>query len=390
MSWGEALSKYPLRPLGCGLSPAMEQVDVEADTQYRIAGVRGFGNGAFPRDVISGNETSYKVLNRLRAGNLVMSRLKAFEGAIAFVPEELDGYYASAEFPTFEVVKSEAEPRYLKHLCSWPTFWQMLQGESKGIGARRERVSSQRLLSIEVPLPGLSEQRRVADKLDILMSKFDTTVALSPGSENSRQLAVAGLDQVLGRWATGTVRVDDACALVSDTVHPGDDPSPAREFVGLEHIAPHFGTRIGSRPLGDEKGRKFRFASGDVLYGYLRPYLNKVWLADRAGLCSVEQYVLRPNGIMPGELLAAGLRSKSTLDKVLNATHNLQLPRLRSGLLMAMEIPRIPRDRHKQAVADLNEFMQKVRTLDDRQRHRDELLTAVRPALLNAAFSGQL
>ena len=384
------LSKYPLRPLGCGLSLALEQVDVEADAQYKIAGVRGFGNGMFPREAISGSETSYKTLNCLRAGNLVMSRLKAFEGAIAIVPEELDGYYASAEFPTFEVVTAEVEPRYLNHLCSWPIFWQMLQSESKGIGARRERVSAQRLLKIEIPMPSVSEQRRVADKLDILMSKLDTTVALSPGPENIRKLAVAGLDQVLGRWATGTVRVNETCTLVNDTVHPGDDPSPAREFVGLEHVAPHFGTRIGSRPIGDEKGRKFRFASGDVLYGYLRPYLNKVWLADSAGLCSVEQYVLRPNSIMPGEILAAGLRSKSTLGKVLNATHNLQLPRLRSGLLMAMEIPRIPRNRHEQAVADINEFMQKVRTLNDRQRHRDELLTAVRPALLNAAFSGQL
>jgi len=215
-------------------------------------------------------------------------------------------------------------------------------------------------------------------------------VAISPGAEDACQLALSGLDQVLARWATGTIRVDEVCELVSDTVHPGDDPSPAKEFVGLEHVESHFGVRTGSRPLGDEKGRKFRFASGDVLYGYLRPYLNKVWLSDRAGLCSVEQYVLRPNGVMPGELLSAGLRSKSTLDKVLDATHNLQLPRLRSGHLMAMEIPRIPRDRHKQAVADVNAFMQKVRTLDNHQRRRDELLTAVRPALLKAAFTGQL
>jgi type I restriction enzyme S subunit len=379
-----------MRLLGRGLSLALEQVTVEEDDQYRIAGVRGFGNGVFFREVIRGNETSYKTLNRLRAGNLVMSRLKAFEGAIGFVPENLDGHYASAEFPTFEVRAGEADARYIKHLCSWPDFWQKLQGQSKGIGARRERVSAQRLLAIEVPLPSLEEQRRVADKLDALMSKFGTTTAVSPSAEDARQLAVSGLDKVLARWATGTVRVDQTCALVSDVVHPGDDPSPAKEFVGLEHIAPHFGTRIGSVPLGDEKGRKFRFAPGDVLYGYLRPYLNKVWLADRAGLCSVEQYVLRPNDVMPGELIAAGLRSKTTLDKVLDATHNLQLPRLRSGLLMAMEIPSIPPEHHKEAVADVNVFMQRVRALDDRQRHRDELLTALRPALLNAAFSGQL
>ncbi|MFI1027133.1 hypothetical protein [Streptomyces sp. NPDC020951] len=241
-----------------------------------------------------------------------------------------------------------------------------------------------------MPLPDLVEQRRVADKLDALMAKHAEAMGRVPQKEAARQLVVAGLDRVLAPWAKSTVRVDEVCMSVNDTVHPGGNLGQAEEFVGLEHIAPYFGQQIGSRPLGDEKGRKFRFAPGDVLYGYLRPYLNKVWLADQHGLCSVEQYVLRPNGEMPAELIAAALRSKSILDKVLEATHNLQLPRLRSGLLMAMELPAIPPEHHKQAMADVEAFDQRVRALAERQRHRDDLLTALRPALLDAAFSGRL
>ncbi|KOG50553.1 hypothetical protein ADK74_00420 [Streptomyces decoyicus] len=211
-----------------------------------------------------------------------------------------------------------------------------------------------------------------------------------PSQEHARQLAISGLDRVLARWAEGTTRVDQVCSLVNDTVHPGQDHGHAKEFVGLEHISPHFGRRIGSRPLGDEKGRKFRFAPGDVLYGYLRPYLNKVWHADQHGLCSVEQYVLRPNGQMPAELIAACLRSKSTLNKVIDATHNLQLPRLRSGLLLAMDIPFIPAEHHERAIADVQGLEENARRLDELQQHRAELLTSLRPAFLNAAFSGQL
>ncbi|WP_446224194.1 restriction endonuclease subunit S [Nocardia sp. IBHARD005] len=187
-----------MRPLAFGLSLALEQVDVVAEDEYRIAGVRGFGNGVFPRDVISGNETSYRVLNRLRAGNLVMSRLKAFEGAIAFVPEELHGYCASAEFPTFEVVKEGAEPRYLEHLCSWPSFWKILQGESKGIGARRERVSPHRLLSVKVPLPDVEEQRRVADKLDAAMSRMARFGVLREHSKRIADLCMESLFRPVG------------------------------------------------------------------------------------------------------------------------------------------------------------------------------------------------
>ncbi|MFJ9197891.1 restriction endonuclease subunit S [Streptomyces flaveolus] len=365
-------------------------VDVSADGDYVALGMRSFGRGIFHYETCKGDELSKLRHFRFPAHALAFSNIKAWEGAVAVTSEEDAKTVASSRFLFYVPKGEDVDVRYLRYyFLSFKGLRQIGQA-SPGSADRNRTLSIKSFEDLEVTIPDIDEQRRVADKLDILMSKLGTTVAASPSAENPRQIAVSGLDRVLSRWATGTIRVDEACALVSDTVHPGDDASPAREFVGLEHIAPHFGTRIGSRPLGDEKGRKFRFASGDVLYGYLRPYLNKVWLSDRAGLCSVEQYVLRPNGIMPGELLAAGLQSRSTLDKVLNATHNLQLPRLRSGLLMAMEIPSIPRDRHKQAVADVNAFMQKIRTLDDRQRYRDELLTAVRPALLNAAFSGQL
>ncbi|MEU8576450.1 hypothetical protein [Streptomyces asoensis] len=364
-------------------------VDVDPDAEYRQIGIKSFGNGIFHRDPCLGCDLSKLKYFEVHPGRLIVSNIMAWEGAIGISTESEEDFVGSARFLSYRPT-SDVDIRYLNYYFQSSDGLSLIRSASTGTVARNQTLSPKNFEKATVSLPAPDEQRRVSDKLDKLMSKLGTTVAVSPGAEDARQLAVTGLDQVLARWATGTVRVDDACTLVSDTVHPGDDPSPAREFVGLEHIAPHLGTRIGSRPLGDEKGRKFRFAAGDVLYGYLRPYLNKVWLSDRAGLCSVEQYVLRPNGIMPGELLAAGLRSKSTLDKVLNATHNLQLPRLRSGLLMAMDIPSIPRDRHKQATADINAFMQKVRTLDNRQRHRDELLTAVRPALLNAAFSGQL
>ncbi|MEV1036576.1 hypothetical protein AB0J01_07815 [Streptomyces sp. NPDC050204] len=363
-------------------------VDLESDSTYAIAGIYSFGRGLIARPEIRGDETAYQRMARLRDGQIVMSKLNAWEGALATVDDEFDGAYVSPEYPVFSVNEKNAYPAYLKHLLAWPGLWDQLT--PRGSMVRRKRTTPATLLATCVPLPELAEQRRVADKLDVLMAQHSRAMSDVPSQKALRQVAAAGLDRVLSHWANGTVRVDQVCASVNDTVHPGDDRGQAEEFVGLEHIAPHFGERIGSRPLGDEKGRKFRFAPGDILYGYLRPYLNKVWLADRHGLCSVEQYVLRPNGAMPAELIAAGLRSKSVLDRVLDATHNLQLPRLRSGLLMAMELPAIPQEHREQATAEIEAYSQRVIELEKRQRRRDDLLTVLRPALLDAAFSGRL
>ncbi|MFF0478990.1 restriction endonuclease subunit S [Streptomyces sp. NPDC004284] len=365
-------------------------VEIDPDKEYVALGMRSFGKGVIRYAPAKGSDLTKLRHFSFDENALALSNIKAWEGAIAVTSQEDVGAVASSRF-LFYVPKGDGvDVRYLRYYFLSARGLAQIGQASPGSVDRNRTLSMKAFESIVVPLPDVMEQRRVADKIDALMAAHTHTTGSVPQRDSVRQLAVSGLERVLSRWAEGTVRVDQVCVSVNDIVHPGDDSGEAKEFVGLEHIAPHFGERIGSRPLGDEKGRKFRFAPGDVLYGYLRPYLNKVWLADQHGLCSVEQYVLRPNGVMPAELIAAGLRSKSILDRVLEATHNLQLPRLRSGLLMAMELPAIPPQHHERAIADITAFSQRVTALAARQRHRDELLAALRPAVLDAAFSGRL
>lgn len=142
------------------------QVDLEHGREYPIAGVYSLGRGLFARAVITASDTTYKKLHRLREGQLVVSRLKAFEGAVAVVPHEFDGWFLSPEFPTFSCNEDALAPAYLRHVCQWAEFWSMLAAKSTGIGARRERVHASTLLALEIPLPPIDDQRRVAERLD--------------------------------------------------------------------------------------------------------------------------------------------------------------------------------------------------------------------------------
>src|SRR5262245_2524715 len=87
-------------------------------------------------------------------------------------------------------------------------------------------------------------------------------------------------------------RLGSILRLRKEVIHPSDQPTCRATFVGLEHIEPHTGRRVGSAALdlSHLTGRKPRFCRGDIVYGYLRPYLNKVWVAEFDGLCSVDQY----------------------------------------------------------------------------------------------------
>jgi len=59
-------------------------------------------------------------------------------------------------------------------------------------------------------------------------------------------------------------------------------------YVGLEHIAQGSNTLEGRGNVSEFRSTKNEFHKGDVLYGKLRPKLNKVWLATESGCCSTD------------------------------------------------------------------------------------------------------
>ena len=59
-------------------------------------------------------------------------------------------------------------------------------------------------------------------------------------------------------------------------------------FIGLQHVEAHTMRLIGIGRTRDVKSSGSYFRRGDVLYGRLRPYLNKIYMPDFDGLASGE------------------------------------------------------------------------------------------------------
>ncbi len=59
-------------------------------------------------------------------------------------------------------------------------------------------------------------------------------------------------------------------------------------YIGLEHIEKDTGKLLGIGKSNEVRSTKSKFYSGDLLYGKLRPYLNKVYLANFDGVCSTD------------------------------------------------------------------------------------------------------
>jgi type I restriction enzyme S subunit len=125
--------------------------------------------------------------------------------------------------------------------------------------------------------------------------------------------------------AASALRLGDLCDLVSLQVDPAAIPSAV--YIGLEHVAPgRFW--ISQHGLAQEaQSSKFKFAEGDVLYGKLRPYLDKAVIAPSAGVCTTELLVLRPRSNVPSTYLAAVVHTPGFTEHAMSGVTGAHHPR---------------------------------------------------------------
>ena len=157
---------WPLVPLSEVLQEVSDPVPVNPASKYSNLGLYSYARGVFKKPAIDGAQTSAKTLYRVRAGRLIYSRLFAFEGAYAVVPEAMDGYFVSNEYPVFEHDADRVSVGYLKWLLTEPAVWRAIALGSKGLGVRRQRVHPAQVLTYRAPLPPLAEQQRIVARLD--------------------------------------------------------------------------------------------------------------------------------------------------------------------------------------------------------------------------------
>lgn len=152
-------------PLGEILDLRRSRIEVDPQASYRQIGVRGFGRGLIDYPVVAGSELSKLDYFELEADRLVLSSIKAWEGAVALTSPEETGRVASNRFLTY-AGGPKVELRYVLHwLCSEAGVAALGQ-VSPGSADRNRTLSRTGFLKIDLPLPPLSEQRRVADHLD--------------------------------------------------------------------------------------------------------------------------------------------------------------------------------------------------------------------------------
>jgi type I restriction enzyme S subunit len=137
-------------------------VKVQPATEYKMAGVRWYGEGVFHRETARGDAQSAAWTSPLVPGALIYNRLFAWKASFAVVPPDLADCHVSNEFPQFMPDPAKLLPEYLYLWCIADQTIKAVNAASTGSAAvSRNRFREDYFLDFEMPLPPLAVQRKI-------------------------------------------------------------------------------------------------------------------------------------------------------------------------------------------------------------------------------------
>lgn len=158
-------------------------------------------------------------------------------------------------------------------------------------------------------------------------------------------------------------------------------------YVGLENIESHTARFIGSTEPQTMKSSTFRFSSQHVLYGRLRPYLNKVLAPDFEGHCSTEIFPIKPSSELSREYLLYWFLADETVDRINATCTGARMPRADMKEVLEFDFPLPPLPEQHRIVSILDEAFEGVATAKANAEKNQKNARAIFDSHLQAVFT---
>ena len=273
------MARWPMVALGEVAPLVRRSVEIDPDASYTEIGVRSFLKGIFHRRTLKGSEFDWQDLFRVRAGDLVVSNLMAWERAIGLASDQDAGCVGNHRMLTCQPDHSRVVPGFLHYFFHVPTGYTQLASASPGSIARNKTLSASGLAAVRVPLPPLEEQRRIVARLDAVAARLKARAAAAESQE--AELA-AMLQQAFARITASSprARMADVAPLVRREVMI--EPATLYTEIGIRSFY------RGMFPRRTLAGAEFTWQSlyriepGDVVFSNLMAWEKGIALAGDA------------------------------------------------------------------------------------------------------------
>ncbi|NWG75714.1 MAG: restriction endonuclease subunit S [Rubrivivax sp.] len=380
---------WPTVKLGEVLRRSTDTTLPSPNTDYREITVRLLGNGAVLQGITSGASLAGTRRFVARAGQLILSRIDARNGAIALVPDNLDGSLVTNDFPLFNLDRSKLEPAFFGWFSKTAAFVDLCRQASEGT-TNRVRLQEDRFLALEIALPLLAEQRRIVARIEELAAKTEETYGLRRETNKTREALCCSI--VFDQEAEPSI-MTPMCELVKlrepDVVV---SPEETYWFAGVYCFGR--GVFPGLKKSGAEFAYSHltRLSTGDFVYpklmawegalGVVPPECNGLVVSPEFPVFEVNQASVLP------ETLDAYFRTPSvwpTLSATSTGT-NVRRRRLNPEDFLKLQIP-LPSMATQRT---LHEVLDRLRPMKRLQAETVAELDALLPSILDRAFKEEL
>ena len=150
--------------------------------------------------------------------------------------------------------------------------------------------------------------------------------------------------------------------------------------VALENIEGWTGRFIETE--GDYSGAGVAFSKGDVLFGKLRPYLAKAWVATNDGQAIGDFHVLRCKSEVRASFIHSLLLTKEIISQVDGSTYGAKMPRASWQFIASLPAIKPPPEEQDGIISFLTSELAKIDGLIEEQNCLQGLLREKRQAII--------
>jgi type I restriction enzyme S subunit len=318
---------------------------------------------------------------------------KSHVGKVALIDEDYG--YAFGGFMGQLTPTDICHPKFLYYILTSGSFKDFLMSLNDGTNINNLKFTD--IENYEVPLPSLEKQSEIIKKLDSAFAEIDLLEGnLEIGEERSNELLHSLLNESFtytlaeeGSYiALSNHEIDVRMVQLKDVVSfDKKQGSFDLAYVGLEDIESNSGSLLGSREPRKVKSNSFAFTSEHLLYGRLRPYLNKVLLPDFDGHCSTEIFPIKVTKDILREYLFYWFRLPSTVEAIDETSTGARMPRANMDAVLEFQIPLPPIEKQTEIVQKLDKALTEIDLLKAQIKVEKDYVVALRQSLLSSAFS---
>ena len=382
------------------------RIAVDDTSRYRCAGVRWYGLGAFVREERLGIEIARKQQWILRAGDVVYNKLFAWKNSFAIADMAVDGCIVSDKFPTYQIDDALVLPRFLGYYFRLPSLGEQAQALSKGAAAiSKLTLNPTQFWDLTVPLPPLSEQRRIVPMIEELAAKIEEARGLRrQAAEETNLVGGRAMDSLLQTCGAQREPLErfllepllNGLSLPAAKMGLGTGILFARVGVVNPGTFDHHQTKRVDIEL--EPDSPYWLRPGDVLVSRG----NTLQLVGRAAVfegipspCAMPDLLIRVRTdpeLADPRFVAGFFRSREAREYIEGHAKGTSpsMKKISQGILRSMPIPAISVTEQRRMIAHLDDLQAKVDVLKRLQGEAQAELDALLPSVLERAFRGEL